>query len=75
MNKKELLKKYIESNDGVLTTSDAIKNGFQRTYISLLEKENYIVKVERGLYVLNNNSTSTDELFELQYRWFYNYVK
>lgn len=67
MNKKDILKKIIENNNGILLTSDAVKNNIHKQYIKILCDENYIENISRGVYV--KKGKNINDFFLLQQRY------
>lgn len=64
MNNVDKIKKYIDDNNGIVTTSDIVNQGFCKTYLSQLEKSNEIERVSKGVYI--NDSAFEDEYYILQ---------
>ena len=67
MKKIEILKKYVEDNNGILLTSDVVNMNIHKQYIKLLCDENYIEKISRGIYV--KKGKHVNEFFLLQNRY------
>ena len=67
MKKIEILKKYVEDNNGILLTSDVVNMNIHKQYIKLLCDENYIEKISRGIYV--KKGKYVNEFFLLQNRY------
>jgi len=67
MNKKEKLLNILNENDGTITVNLLEEEGIEREYLSQLEKEGKIEKVERGVYIDVNNVD--DRMFNAQYRF------
>lgn len=64
MNNIDKIKKYIEENNGIITTSDIVRQGFSKMYLSELERRNEIERVSQGVYI--NNNAFEDEYYILQ---------
>lgn len=67
MKKIEILKNYIENNNGILLTRDVVKMNFHKQYIKILCDENYIEQVSRGIYT--KKGKTVNDFFLLQYRY------
>lgn len=67
MKKIDILKNYIENNNGILLTSDVVKMNFHKQYIKILCDENYIEQVSRGIYT--KKGKNVNDFFLLQYRY------
>ena len=67
MKNIEILKKYIEKNNGLLLSSDAKKINIHKQYIKLLCDEGYIERKEKGVYV--KKGKNVNEFFLLQRRY------
>ena len=67
MKKIDILKNYIENNNGILLTSDVVKMNFHKQYIKILCDENYIEQVSRGIYT--KKGKNVNNFFLLQYRY------
>lgn len=67
MKKKDILKKIIENNNGILLTSDVVKNNIHKQYIKILCDENYIENISRGVYV--KKGKNINDFFLLQQRY------
>jgi len=66
MNKKMILEKLIEENNGYLITSIVEENNVSRTFMSQYVKENGMEKVARGVYITDD--VWPDELYIMQVR-------
>lgn len=67
LNQKEKLLKFAGKNGGVITTKISSKLGISRSLLSLMVKNNELIKVERGFYVTAGGVY--DEMFSLQNRF------
>ncbi len=67
MENIEILKNFIEKNNGILLTSDLKKLNIHKQYIKLLCDENYINKLEKGVYA--KTGKSVNDFFLLQQRY------
>jgi predicted transcriptional regulator of viral defense system len=62
----DMIKKLIETHDGIVHTSDVVAAGLSRTTLAKLTREGALVRVARGQYVLPDELP--DELFLWQKR-------
>lgn len=67
MENIEILKNFIEKNNGIILTSDLKKLNIHKQYIKLLCDENYINKLEKGVYA--KTGKSVNDFFLLQQRY------
>ncbi len=67
MENIEILKKFIEKNNGILLSSDVKKLNIHKQYIKLLCDEAYIERVEKGVYV--KKGKVVNDFFLLQQRY------
>lgn len=67
MENIKILKNFIEKNNGILLTSDLKKLNIHKQYIKLLCDENYINKLEKGVYA--KTGKSVNDFFLLQQRY------
>ena len=67
MKNIEILKKFIEKNNGILLSSDVRKLKIHKQYIKLLCNENYIERIEKGVYV--KKGKFVNDFFLLQQRY------
>lgn len=67
MKKTDILKNYIEKNNGILLTSDVVNMNINKQYIKILCDENYIEKISRGVYV--KKGKNLNDFFILQQRY------
>lgn len=63
LDKKEILKTVIESNDGIAKTSDFAFNGINKYEVAAFCKEGVIKRIRRGFYELPQNKSISEELF------------
>ena len=64
MNKKELLDKMTEKNNGYLFVSEVEKENISRTYLAEYVHSNNFERVAKGIYI--SEDTWEDELFIMQ---------
>ena len=67
MDNIKILKNYIDNNNGLLLTSDVVNMNIHKQYIKLLCDENYIVKLEKGVYAKPDKTVN--DFFLLQQRY------
>lgn len=67
MKKTDILKNYIDKNNGILLTSDVVNMNINKQYIRILCDENYIEKISRGVYV--KKGKNLNDFFLLQQRY------
>ena len=67
MKNIEILKKFIEKNNGILLSSDVRNLNIHKQYIKLLCDENYIERKEKGVYV--KKGKNVNDFFLLQQRY------
>lgn len=67
MKKTDILKNYIDKNNGILLTSDVVNMNINKQYIKILCDENYIEKISRGVYV--KKGKNLNDFFLLQQRY------
>lgn len=63
---KDLLKKIILENDGILLTKDLKKHNIHREYLQILVKEGFIEKLSYGVYA--SPDCFDDEMYIIQAR-------
>lgn len=68
MKNIEILKKYIEKNNGLLFSSDAKKINIHKQYIKLLCDEGYIERKEKGVYVKKGKNVNDFFLLQQKYK-------
>lgn len=64
----EKLRKLLKSQKGVLFTSNLIKLGIPRTYLSILQKNGEVQHVSRGVYSVANNLIDEMAVLQLRYK-------
>ena len=67
MSKKEILLDFIEKNNGIVTNKDCKALGIPTIYLTRLEKEGIIFRVEKGIFLTQNGDY--DEYYFFQYRF------
>ena len=67
MKNIEILKNFIEKNNGILLSSDAKNLNIHKQYIKILCNENYIERKEKGVYV--KKGKIVNDFFLLQQRF------
>ena len=67
MSKKELLLEYLDSHSGMITYRDCKKLGIPTIYLTRLENEGVIFRVDKGIYL--SSSGDYDEYYFFQYRY------
>ena len=68
MKKIEILKKYIENNNGILLASDVSKLNIHKQYIKILCDEKYITKIEKGVYAKTEKNVNNFFLVQQRYK-------
>ncbi len=63
LNKKEIIQKIIENNNGLAKTSDFAAKGINKYEVATLCKEGLIERVRRGFYKLPQSNTLMEEQF------------
>ncbi len=61
LNKKEILKKVIENNNGIAKTSDFAANGITKYEVAAFCKEGVVERIRRGFYQLPQSTILTEE--------------
>ncbi len=59
--------KIMEKNNEIITPAQLEKNGISRIYLSKMEKEGIIERIERGIYVTKKFKYDEYYLFQLRY--------
>ena len=59
--------KIMKENNGIITSAQLEKKGISRVYLSRMEKEGIIEKVDRGTYVTRDFKYDEYYLFQLKY--------
>ena len=67
MSKKELLLEYINNHNGLITHRDCKKLDIPTIYLTRLEDEGVIFRVEKGIYL--SSTGDYDEYYFFQYRY------
>ena len=67
MKNIEILKSYIEKNNGILLSKDVKKLNIHKQYIKILCNEKYIERKEKGVYV--KKGKNVNDFFLLQQRY------
>lgn len=67
MSKKEILLDFIEKNNGIVTNKDCKALGIPTIYLTRLEKEGILYRVEKGIFLTQNGDY--DEYYFFQYRY------
>ncbi len=68
MKNIDILKNFIENNNGILLTSDLKKLNIHKQYIKILRDENYINKLERGVYAKVGKNVNDFFLLQQKYK-------
>jgi predicted transcriptional regulator of viral defense system len=66
-NPIEVIRNILEDQNGILSTSDLLKRGIPRTYLSILERKGEIERISRGVYSVSGNIM--DEMVGIQARY------
>ena len=66
-NPIEIIRNILKDQNGILLTSDLIKYGIPRTYLSILKKNSEIQRISRGVYSAANYIV--DEMVSIQARY------
>lgn len=66
-NPTEKIRNILKDQNGIMLTSDLLKHGIPRTYLSILEKNGEIVRISRGVY--SSANTLMDEMVAIQARY------
>ena len=66
-NPIEIIRNILKDQNGMLLTSDLVKYGIPRTYLSILEKNSEIQRISRGVYSAANYIV--DEMVSIQARY------
>lgn len=67
MSKKELLLELLRKNNGILKTSDALRNEISNSYFLNFVKESGLEKISQGVYI--SSDAWSDEMYALQARF------
>ena len=68
MKKIEILKNYIENNNGIVLASDLKKLNIHKQYLKLLCDEGYIERKEKGVYVKKGKNVNDFFLIQQRYK-------
>ena len=68
MKNIEILKSYIEKNNGILLSKDVKKLNIHKQYIKILCNENYIERKEKGVYVIKGKNVNDFFLIQQRYK-------
>ena len=68
MENIDILKKYIEKNNGLLLSSDVKRINIHKQYIKLLCDEGYIERKEKGVYVKKGKNVNDFFLVQQRYK-------
>ncbi len=68
MNSIEILKNYINEHNGILLTSDLKKLNIHRQYIKILCDENFIERLEKGVYAKKDQFVNDFFLMQQRYK-------
>jgi len=66
-NPVEKIRDILKDQNGILLTSDLLKYGIPRTYLSILEKKGEVQRISRGVYSASNYMI--DEMVGIQARY------
>ncbi|HEM3313473.1 TPA: type IV toxin-antitoxin system AbiEi family antitoxin domain-containing protein, partial [Streptococcus suis] len=67
MSKKEILLEFIENHNGIITYKDCKALKIPTIYLTRLEKEGILYRVEKGIFLTQNGDY--DEYYFFQYRY------
>lgn len=67
VNPVEEIRDILRDQNGILLTSDLVKKGIPRVYLSVLVKNGEVQRVSRGIYSATN--TIFDEMVSIQFRY------
>ena len=68
MKNIEILKKYIENNNGIILTSDLKKLNIHKQYLKLLCDEGYVERKEKGVYIKKGKNVNDFFLIQQRYK-------
>src|SRR4030043_1334047 len=66
-NQIEKIRDILKDQNGILLTSDLLKYGIPRTYLSILEKKGEVQRISRGVY--SASGYLVDEMAGIQARY------
>ncbi len=67
MSKKEILLEFIENHNGIITYKDCKALNIPTIYLTRLEKEGILYRVEKGIFLTQNGDY--DEYYFFQHRY------
>lgn len=68
MKNIEILKNYIENNNGIILASDLKKLNVHKQYLKLLYDEGYVERKEKGVYVKKGKNVNDFFLIQQRYK-------
>lgn len=68
MKNIEILKNYIENNNGIILASDLKKLNVHKQYLKLLSDEGYVERKEKGVYVKKGKNINDFFLIQQRYK-------
>lgn len=68
MKKIDILKNYIDNNNGILLTSDVVKMNIHKQYIKILCDEEFIEQIAKGIYVKKGKNINDFYLLQNRYK-------
>ena len=68
MKNMEILKNYIENNNGIILASDLKKLNIHKQYLKLLCDEGYVERKEKGVYVKKGKNVNDFFLIQQRYK-------
>ncbi len=68
MKNIEILKNYIENNNGIILASDLKKLNVHKQYLKLLSDEGYVERKEKGVYVKKGKNVNDFFLIQQRYK-------
>ncbi len=68
MKNIEILKNYIENNNGIILASDLKKLNIHKQYLKLLCDEGYVERKEKGVYVKKGKNVNNFFLIQQRYK-------
>lgn len=68
MKNIEILKNYIENNNGLILASDLKKLNIHKQYLKLLSDEDYIERKEKGVYIKKGKNVNDFFLIQQRYK-------
>ena len=61
--------KIMDTNDGLIKTSDLVSYAIPRSYLQILKERGEVIKVSTGVYRKANHDTFEDDMLIFQERW------